>query len=302
MCTPAAGVGVGVGVGVGAGVGVGDGEAVGLGVGVGVGVAFTTLVLPIAVRKSLMLVGSDTFGSEGSIEIEAANWCVAAVVQVTLHAGDVRDAATLWSRLTLFVPCVPAGDFEQADGTVRFHVTSASTGLSGPLLWTVAPIVTLNGSPTAACDGAFSCAAFTFRSALSVGAGVAVGVGVGAGVPIGVGVGVASTIVVLPIAVRKSLMLVGSEMFGSEGSIEIEAANEWLPVVLQVTLHAGDVREIAMLWSVLTLFVPCVPAGDFEQADGTVRFQVISASTGLSGPLLCIVAPSVMLNGAPTIA
>ena len=218
----------------------------------------------------------------------------------------------------MFVPCVPVGDFEQADGTVRFHVTSAPTGLSGPLLCTVAPKVTLNGSPTRADEGAFTCALFTFRSALGVGVGAGEGVAVGAGVGVevgagvgvavgvgdglGAGVGVASTIVVLPIAVRKSLKLVGSEMFGSEGSIEIEAENEWLPVVLQVTLHAGDVRETATLWSMLTLFVPCVPLGDFEHADGTVRFHLTSPLTGLSGPLLCIVAPSVTLNGWPTVA
>ena len=154
------------------------------------------------------------------------------------------------------MPCVPAGDLEQADGTVRFQVTSAPTGLSGPLLCTVAPNVTLNGSPTRADEGAFTCALFTFRSALGAGVGVAVGVGVGAGVPVGVGVGVGFTTLVLPIAVRKSLKLVGSEMLGSEGSIEIEAENEWLPVVLQVTLHAGDVSDTATLSSMLTLFVP----------------------------------------------
>ncbi len=56
------------------------------------------------------------------------------MLQVTVHAGDVSETETLWSTLTLFVLCVPAGDFEHADGTVRFHLTSASTGLSGPLL------------------------------------------------------------------------------------------------------------------------------------------------------------------------
>jgi hypothetical protein len=117
------GVGAGVGAGDGVGAGVGGGVGDGVGVGAGVVVGFVTLVLPIAVRKSLTLFGSVTLTLAWLIVARAANNLEPVEEQVTDQAGDVNATGVPTAREIPVMVCVPDGDLAQPVGAVRFHVT-----------------------------------------------------------------------------------------------------------------------------------------------------------------------------------
>ena len=190
------------------------------------------------------------------------------LVQVTDHVL-VTGTAVLITRLPSCCTWVPLGAFVQSAGVLRLRVESTFTGVTPPLLCSVAVIVTLNAVFVFALAGDEAVTLETFTSDVPV-----------------------TAVVALPCPLL--FVGVGSLTWSWSTATLASPVNWWLEGELQVTDQVALTGEAVLVASAV-LSTACVVFGVFVQSAGTLRLRVASALTG-PAPLLCRLAATLTLN------
>jgi hypothetical protein len=165
----------------------------------------------------------------------------------------------------------------QSPGKLSVSVVSTFTGVTGPLLWIVALPETIKAVPTFAVAGLDADAADTLMS-------------VRPEIP-----------VVVLLLVIELFAEVESARWSWSIATEAVEAKLWLEAPVQVTdqeVFTGAPTDCAsgVFWTVTGLGLLVV------QSRGIARVKVVSAFTGVTGPLLWIVALPLTVKGVPAFA
>jgi hypothetical protein len=199
-----------------------------------------------------------------------------------VHVTDQMAAAGVAVDCTSRTFCTVAGFallVVQSPGRSSVKVTSAVTGVTGPLLWTVALPLTVKGVPALAVAGAVAVEAVTLRSAEAV-------------------IGVTSLFDPLLLAGFVSTTCCWST------TREVLTVNVWFEGFVQVTFHeTGLPGTVVPEDTARDVF--CTVSGFVDgvvQPPGITSVNVVSTFTGPNGPLLWSTAEPVTGKGVPAVA
>jgi len=232
-----------------------------------------TAVEPLPLPLLFPLLGSSTCSWSSLAVADPVKLWSEAFEQVTDHVCEIA-AAVLAVRLESCTVCGPFGVRVQSAGTAKSTVVSTFAGESGPLLWTVAFTVTLNGEPALAFAGALTVTLFTLMSAVDP-----------------------TSVVALPDPL--SLALLESLRCSWSTAAVAVTLNWWLDGVVQVTDHVTAAVVVAVDAGSEMSCTVCGFADVVVQSGGRLREKLASVLAGLIGPLLCSAAVAETLNGVP---
>jgi len=211
-------------------------------------------VVAVPPPLSFPVVGSLTCSWSMTTVAPAEKLWFEGTVQLTDHVW-LTCTAVLVARLLSCTTWLPDGVFVQSTGPLSVSIASTFTGVTLPLLCSVAVTWTLNGVPDGALPGAETLTPLTFTSAVPL-----------------------TAVDELPLPLL--LPLTGSLTCSWSMAAEAVTENVWLDGVVQVTVHAIPLAVAEPSAGSDVFCTVCGLAEDVVQSGGRLRVKVVSTFTG----------------------